>query len=276
MADAVREYASGRKGAFAWALGRFVVPVSRLGEFESVAGDLLPRGPAEPPWSLTVLGGLDRSEDLGRINSFNEGHAADPGAGAAVIDAIEFKVRSAAEIHQATGFAYGGLECYLEVPLSEDSPALIATIGRIGFRAKVRTGGQTLEQFPSTTELAGFIRLCAQAGVPFKATAGLHHPFRARRRLSYDPVGPSGVMHGFLNVLLAAAFAREGMDTDMLVKVLDDGSVEAFRFDDDGASWRGERLATERLLNAREHLIISFGSCSVQEPRDDLMALNLL
>ncbi len=276
MAEAAREFAADRKETLAWTLGRFVVPAARLDEFEAEAGSFLPRDPAELPWRITALGGLDRAKDLGRINSFNEAHAAGSASGTAIIDAIESKVRSVQEIRQAAGISTVRLESYFEVPLSEDTPALIATIARIGARAKVRTGGLTPEQFPSPHELARFIHLCAQAEVAFKATAGLHHPFRAVRRLTYSPVSPSGLMHGFVNLLTAAAFAREGRDAGMLEKVLEDESSGAFTFDDDGVAWRGERLATGRLLDARSHSIISFGSCSVREPWNDLKAINLL
>ncbi len=84
------------------------------------------------------------------------------------------------------------------------------------------------------------------------------------------------MMHGFLNVLLAAAFARVGGDAGLLKSVLEDRSAEAFGFDDDGVTWRGERLTIGQLLDARQHSMISFGSCSVQEPRDDLKVLNLI
>ncbi len=276
MAEASREYASGRRGEFAWALGRFVLPASQLDEFEAGADDLLPRAGAELPWRISVLSGLDRNRDLSSVNAFNQRHDAESGAGAAVIDAVESKARTAQEIHQAAGAAASRLESYFEIPLSEDVPALIATIARNGGRAKVRTGGSTREQFPSPAELARFIHLCAQAGIPFKATAGLHHPFRAVRRLNPDPVGPSVMMHGFLNLLLAAAFARAGSAPAMLEKLLEDGSIEAFRFDDSGASWRGEKLTVGQLLDARQHSMVSFGSCSIKEPWEDLKALNLL
>ena len=59
-------------------------------------------------------------------------------------------------------------------------------------------------------QLLRFLRACTEAGVPFKATAGLHHPLRAEYRLTYAPDSPRGTMFGFLNVFLAAAFLRPG------------------------------------------------------------------
>ena len=85
----------------------------------------------------------------------------------------------------------------------------LAVLSAAGARAKVRTGGVTEGAFPASHALARFIQSCADAGVPFKATAGLHHPLRGEYRLTYEPGSPHGMMFGFLNVFLAAAFARD-------------------------------------------------------------------
>ena len=66
------------------------------------------------------------------------------------------------------------------------------------------------EAIPDPADLARFIAACAAAGVPWKATAGLHHPVRAEQALTYEPGAPRAVMHGFLNVFAAAAFAGGG------------------------------------------------------------------
>ncbi len=276
MADAVCKYASARGGEASWAIGRFVIPVSRLAEFEDASAGLLPRSPAEMCWRLSALGGSDRNADIERIISFNQRHSASLDFGVALIDTIELQVQSAQEIHQAVGITPRRFETYFEVPLFEDTPALIATVARTGGRAKVRTGGLTPELFPSPGELARFIHLCAQAAVPFKATAGLHHPFRSIHRLKYNSTSPSAMMHGFLNVFLAAAFAHAGMAAGTAEKVLEEESIQAFGFDDDGVSWNTNRLTNNQLLDARQQFAISFGSCSIQEPMDDLKALNLL
>jgi len=38
-------------------------------------------------------------------------------------------------------------------------------------------------------------------GVPFKATAGLHHPLRCIHPLTHEPNSPAAAMHGFLTSL---------------------------------------------------------------------------
>src|SRR5262245_39438675 len=76
-----------------------------------------------------------------------------------------------------------------------------------GCFAKLRSGGVKHEAIPSVEEVAAFIRACADRRLAFKATAGLHHPVRSMQPLTYAPDAPRAVMHGFLNVFLASAFA---------------------------------------------------------------------
>src|SRR6185503_6096765 len=89
-----------------------------------------------------------------------------------------------------------------EVVNGGDARGFIAALAGHSAAAKVRTGGVTPEAFPAPGKLAEFISACHGAGVPFKATAGLHHPVRAEYPLTYEPGCPRGVMHGFLNVFL--------------------------------------------------------------------------
>jgi hypothetical protein len=112
--------------------------------------------------------------------------------------------------------------------------------------------------------------------VPFKATAGLHHPLRSIHRLTYKDDSPSGTMHGFLNVFLAAASVEKGIDAETCAKLLEEQSSEAFRFDTDGIEWRGHRLTRDEIVSTRKMFGISFGSCSFSEPIYDLKALHLI
>jgi hypothetical protein len=272
MATSVRSYAAYREGERAWALGRFIVPVSRLGEFEDAA-----KGFPERAWRLSALGGSDRHSDLERILDFNRRHsAADSKSGAASIDAIEMKVRNAEEIGRDGALLGRHAETYFEVPIGDDTPALIAAVARTGGRAKVRAGGLTPEMFPSAADLVRFMSLCAESRVPFKATAGLHHPIRSVHPLTGDPSSPAGMMHGFLNVFLAASFLRAGMSPELAEQVVAEESPVAFSFASGGVSWRAHRLTGDQLLDARRQFAISFGSCSFEEPLEDLKALRLL
>jgi hypothetical protein len=279
MSTATRKYAEYRESEYRWALGRFVVPIARLGEFEKAAEGILPDGGWEGDyfWRLSALGGGDLSSDLNRIAEFNQKHAtSDSSEGAAIIDTIEIKAARPADVEDAMKLTPAKLTPYFEIPIGDDPTELIKSIAEIEARAKVRTGGVTADAFPSSFDLARFIKICAEEDAPFKATAGLHHPLRSVNRLTYAPGSASAMMHGFLNVFLAAAFAQSGMDVDRLVELLEEKSPQAFQFDSGGVTWRDEMIVRGQLRNSRNLLAIAFGSCSFEEPIEDLKKIGLL
>src|SRR5687767_279114 len=93
MSRAVRNYAEYLSGPHAWALGRFVLPASRIEEFEAAAADLLPRDAAASPWRIAALLGGDAAADVHEIGELNCRHAAE-GAGAVTADVVEAKADS--------------------------------------------------------------------------------------------------------------------------------------------------------------------------------------
>ena len=273
MEAAVAGYAAYRSGEDAWLLGRLIVPVSRLAELEHGARQLLPRD-ASVPWSISALVGADPRVDLEAMLAFNERHDSRSN-GLAVIDAAEMKVDSADGARTA-GSDVVVIETYVEIPVSRDLEPLLAAIQGVGARAKVRTGGVTREAFPAADDLARFIAACARLGLPFKATAGLHHPLRSEYRLTYDAHADRGTMFGFLNVFVAAALARTGMPEAGLAEVLEERDAGAFVFGEDTVSWRDHRADAHAVAGARRDAVMSFGSCSFREPVDELEALGLL
>jgi hypothetical protein len=148
--------------------------------------------------------------------------------------------------------------------------SLIPRLAERGLRAKIRTGGLTADAFPAAETIANFMRACKAANVAFKATAGLHHPLRCVKPLTYEPDAPTGTMHGFLNVFLAAAMLERAEE------VLLESDPHAFTFDDDGATWRDVRVSVDVLADVRRTFAISFGSCSFEEPIADLQELGWL
>ena len=270
MGTAVANYAKYRAGPAAWALGRFIVPVSRLAEFESVAS----RGPGGP-WRLGVLAGADLHADLISVAEFNRRHSRD-GAADIVADVIEVKADSERRIAEILRLVPQDLQPYIEIPTDADPTALVAAIGRLGGRAKVRTGGITPEAFPPTADLLRFLQACIRAGVALKATAGLHHPVRAEYRLTYASDSPCGAMFGFLNLFLAVAFLRAGLSEALAARLLEEGNPETFQADAAGISWRHHRVDLPLLHQVRKDGIISFGSCSFTEPIQDLESLHLI
>jgi hypothetical protein len=274
MATAVANFSRYRSGPAVWALGRFIVPVNRLAELETAAEPHLPRNPAPHPWQLGALAGPNLAADLEAVEQFNRRHAA---RGSAVaVDTIEVKATSEAGVEDTMRRVPPGLRPYIEIPIDRDPSRLITAIGRLGGRAKVRTGGVSADAFPAAADLLRFLRACVRAGVPFKATAGLHHPIRGEYRLTYAPDSACGTMFGFLNLVLATAFLRVGMEEEAVRRVLEEGSPEAFQADGRGLTWRGHRLGLEALRGFREHGMVAFGSCSFTEPLDELAALHLL
>jgi hypothetical protein len=119
-------------------------------------------------------------------------------------------------------------------------------------RVKVRCGPIP----PPLAELADVVRSCRERGVPFKATAGLHHAVRQNGQ------------HGFLNLLAAAVFGNEEA-------ALAEDDAEAFRAEGDALCWRDHSASAAEVRRGRE-LFVAFGSCSFSEPVDDLRALGFL
>jgi hypothetical protein len=129
---------------------------------------------------------------------------------------------------------------------------------------------------PSSADLVRFIMACKRHAVPFKATAGLHHPMRAAYRLTSHEGSPAATMYGFLNVFLTAAFVHGGMKPDLVGAVVEEVSPRAFHFEKDSVRWMAHALDSAQIREARERLAISFGSCSFEEPVDDLKGMGLL
>lgn len=276
MRAAVRNYADYLDGSHAALLGRFILPVRRLSEFEEAAAELLPRGNPVYPWRLSAISSGNLIADLEEIVDFNLFHARDENAGAAVVDALELKVETVTNIQRAMYLIPRSLTTHFEIPIAADPSALLAAIAATHARAKVRTGGVTADAFPALDDLARFLRICAEERVPFKATAGLHHPLRGSYKLTYEKDAITSTMHGFLNLLLAAAFARFDLGEADLRELLTEKSPQAFSFEAEGVAWRRQRLTLEQLELARHQTALAFGSCSFAEPIAELQALKLL
>src|SRR5207253_8630857 len=138
------------------------------------------------------------------------------------------------------------------------------------FGYKLRTGGVTADAFPTPAQVARALVTPATHQLSIKFTAGLHHPIRQFR----DEVKTK--MHGFLNVLGAAVLAAEHRwDARQASVMLDDENATSFSFGEDFFAWCEWKIDIER-LRYRRKFVASFGSCSFNEPRDDLRALNLL
>lgn len=264
MGEAMANYARYQTTPYNWMLGRFVVPASRLNELE----ELLPTLPSKQR-SLSVILSGDVELEIDWVRSLNNNQIA--------IAALEFPPLPPAEIEKVFPRLPVGVESFFEIPLQGDIDAYLAAVRHAGASAKLRTGGISAQAFPSTTQLCQFIVACAKAQVPFKATAGLHHPLPGNYRLTYEPDSPSTVMHGFLNVaILAALVYWQKVTLEEALEVIEESSIKGFQVKADGIAWSTRHLNLAEIEQVRQRFFRSFGSCSFQEPIDDLKELKLL
>ena len=270
MRPALESYASYIRSADRAALGRFIVPVSRLEELEKTGTDIMPRGPRSEPWRLSVLVTEDVRAATEEIQRFNRDHSAKSGAGHALIDVVELKASTADEIGHQRRDLPPSFTAYFEIPITGDVSPLVKIIAKVGARAKVRTGGVTPEAFPPAEAVIDFMAACRREAVPFKATAGLHHAVGGEYRLTYEPGSPKWMMYGFLNIFIAATLLYSGESEERGLAALEESDPSAFGFDDGAIVWREKRINVEQILASRSEFAISFGSCSFREPVDEL------
>ncbi len=218
LAEALDDHERARASGEAWLVGRFVCRASRLAEL-----------PFDRPARLSVVVDVP----LGDL----------PADGR--VEALELPLPE-----RLDGLAERAPEVYVEVAPGAD----IEPIAAAGLRAKVRCGGASI---PAVEELAGFVRRCRGLGLPFKATAGLHHAVRGEHE------------HGFLNLLAAALFGDEE-------RALDERDTSAFTLDAGEFTWRDRRAGAGEAARMRRELFTGFGSCSFAEPIEELRALGML
>ena len=265
---AVDNYAGYLEGPQAWMLGRLVVPAGGIEAVREMSG-----GRRIGTWRLSAVVG---DNDVGAIEATLKAVAAfNQGDDSIVVDMVEVRASDTEAIAAIAGNVPPRTRVYVEIPSDPDPTPLVRALADARLRAKIRTGGVTAEAFPTAEHVTRFIRACYAAGVAFKATAGLHHPLHGEQALTYEPDSARGVMHGFLNVFLVAAFCYNGLGAPEARQLLDVSERRALRFDDDGISWRDYRVSTGEVETMRRRLAVSFGSCSFTEPIDDLKTINL-
>jgi hypothetical protein len=286
LQSALRNYIGYKASADAWMLGRFICPADRLGELGAFGVAL--KAPMLP------IAAIGRKSEAGSfLRTLGEDVAAIAAArrryGTIIeIDLFELPLppgsvtaellAGLAEVAHAAGLAVfcevqASLDASWEGSIAHATAALAAhnATGEHQLGYKLRTGGVTTEAFPSPAQLARAIVAARDSGLATKFTAGLHHPFRQYR----DEVATQ--MHGFVNVFVAGLLAHaHGLDAVAIARILDDEDPTAFVFDDEGLGWRDLRVPTERVVELRRRALISYGSCSFDEPRDDLRAVGML
>lgn len=282
MREALEADAAARTSPEAWMLGRFIVPASRLAELVAA----LPPG-GSPLGLSAIVDGANVAHDLERTLACVE-----PAPSSVAIEAIELKipdvpdgdVRNTVLCDVADIDASGlpaGTPAYLEISFGADWRAHVATtldaVADARLRSphdiavKIRCGGLTADAAPTPEQLAVAIGRLRALGIPFKATAGLHHPLRHHNRQA------GLVMHGFLNVI-GVAVLDHALDLDDRTRhrMLADHHAANFTLDDAAFAWSGLRAGESHIAAARREFVRSFGSCSFSEPVADLIDLGIL
>jgi hypothetical protein len=274
MMTSVSNYSRYLNAEQGWALGRFALPVSRLDEFLNAQENAV-----SDPWRLSGILSGDFESELAMVDELNRK------APSAVIESVEVRVRDLDEVDLVHRKQPPHTTVFFEfAPQQADS--FLPILSHVGGYAKLRMGGVVEQAFPGVEQTVECIARCAELGVPFKATAGLHHPWRSISPLTYEPNSPKGWMHGFLNLFTAAAIAWSAVRSDRavprtsLANCLADCDRANWHFDDDALTWSGEedpiKMDIECLRSMRSRFALSFGSCSFEEPLQELRGLDLL
>ena len=250
----LQQYARYRDGDDAWALGNLILPVSALAKFEQLSGT------ANLP--ISVVLGREPERELEQIR-----HSSRP------YDAFECKLSHTDQIAPIMRSLPVGAHIFFEVELGGASAGLLAAIQVAGASAKIRTGGVVQSATPASEDVARFIFECARLRLAFKATAGLHHPLRNQYRLTYEENPPVGIMHGFTNVIFAAAMLYAGALETEACAVLEETKPEAFSLHSDRISWRDRSVTLRQIVETRSVFFTGFGSCSFTEPIEESRAL---
>jgi hypothetical protein len=253
MPDAVRLHLAGRSGAHADLVGLFLCPASRLPELITELIKVKPGKPVELSLVIdTGLGGVPKA--LSIVESRAELLA---------LRMVEMPAPSDADevwLERVSEFVPEDVIRVIEP--RRGGAGWLDGIQRViehGSWPKLRCGGLSAENFPSVTEIIGFLDVINTGGASFKATAGLHNAVR-----HFDPA--LGVdRHGFLNLVLAVCAAVEGRDPVPVLKLTDVGELVRL----------AQSVPDDTAARARE-LLVSYGSCDTHTPVEDLVALGLI
>ena len=267
--DSIQNYAKYLGSDYRWMLGKFICPAAKLAQLQPYVNELFSTG---EPLRISALGrggNTDVEFNAAVEADFHDmARFVEAAGGRATVDAYEAKLPALG----ATTLPGASRDIYLEPAAGADwlhSMKFIASMRSIGL--KLRTGGVEASAFPTVDQVALTIGRCARReDKRMKFTAGLHHPIR------HFNESVNTKMHGFINVFVAGVLAHAlQLDEAALVQILSDEDPASFRFSDDGLRYKDFAATIDQIKSARQR-VISFGSCSFDEPREDLRALGWL
>lgn len=276
--DAISNYKSYSSSPDFWILNRFICPVSNLNNLLSH----LPDFTHEKPLQLSVLLPSIFQDDK-YINKFNEELNTiktfeDQYGDVCKIESLEAKINAQNDnlddilniLSTSIESLDNSVEIFLE-PAITDFSLISNQISKSSIKntqLKLRCGGVVPEAFLSSKTIASVLSNCKNTGIKLKFTAGLHHPLRHFN----EQMGTK--MHGFVNVFGAALlFYANKIDNINLIEVLEDENPHNFEFQNSSFSWKNASLSVEEIAVLREEALLSYGSCSFNEPRDGLRNL---
>lgn len=239
MEPALTEYEQAKEGEASWILSRFIVRATDLGVLREHL-----EGRTRVDLSIVAAPAMFEAVARARRDWANIASLEIPLGDGAIDECAELARTSALD----------DLPTYVELSRGR---AAMGELAQRHLGAKRRCGGVEPSAYPSVEEVAAFIYDAAAAGVPFKATAGLHHPVR------HFNESAGVMMHGFLNILTAAAHAGD-VDRKTLEAIIAEEDPAALHIDD------------EALMRRARERFVSYGSCSFEEPLADLRALGVL
>ncbi|MFD9063565.1 hypothetical protein ACFVZ3_18855 [Kitasatospora purpeofusca] len=266
VAEAVPAHLAHRAAPYADAVGPLLCGAGRLGELAAAADAVdAVTGASVPAADGTAADGTGPRLRVGLVlpGGSSELGPALTAAAPFVLAGVELATRDAREAVAALDLLLppdvpAAVELPRELLRGDGLEEVLDVLVDSPYRAKFRTGGVVAGAFPDEAELAGFLTGCAQRGLPYKCTAGLHHAVRHT-----DPA-TGFEHHGFLNVLLAAAETDPKAAAEILAERSGPVLAEAVR------------ALTDRQVTVIRNSFTAFGTCSIAEPLDDLAALGLL
>ena len=275
----LKNYAEYINSTDKWMISQFIIPVSRLDEIPT---GLMKKYSENFPLSLSLISG-DICNDIATVNKFihmNNNSIIFSGYESRISDLSMFS-KNLLDVQQLGQNQNLNFESFYEV-LPNDSwinqmneaVSIISAFNAeyeasVGF--KLRCGGVEANMFPPADNIAQAILACRDASISMKFTAGLHHPVR------HYSESVKTKMYGFFNIFIGGMIADKfKLEADALTTILLDENPENFTFDDNGLHWKTYSISNLEIKNYRQKAFISYGSCSFNEPREDLQQLGLL
>lgn len=270
VTDAALGYRSARSSHDSWAVGRFLIRASQLQELGAVA--MATMEPGEDPWEVSAVFDGEATESASLASDFHAEMEPAMTVAAAEAPISDVSLNGISTLYATIGSINPDVVGFLEVSRSSDVERQIRSIasvireaGRTG-GTKLRCGGVTGDLFPSTHDVALFVKTAVDESVPFKATAGLHQPFR-----HFD--GSLGIYrHGFINILIATAAAADGAELETVTDIVSETNPDAFGLSSAFARWGDLRFPGSALRRVRQNIFVAYGSCDFVEPMDALRA----